>query len=231
VIRAAILSAYGSTRTALREALAPAKEVRIVAEAAGAESLPLEVDVVLVTEDASGSLTQRWEAQVRRNARLRLPAVLLLASGFGGAAEGLERTSRPKLPAAAGRLYALPVHAWGLLRRDANPESLAAAVRALHTGLAVSEPRILSPLSAPPGSLVGPPADTRGGGESPQLTPRETEVLRLLAQGLGNKQIAWELGVSEHTVKFHTSAIYSRLGVANRTEALRRGVELGLLSL
>jgi DNA-binding CsgD family transcriptional regulator len=231
VIRAAILSAYGSTRTALREALAPAKEVRVVAEAAGAEALPLEVDVVLVMEDTAEALAGRWEALVRRNARLRLPAVLLLASSSGGAVEGLERSSRPKLPAAAGRLCALPVRAWGLLRRGSDPESLASAVRALHAGLAVSEPRFLSPLAAPPGSLAGPPADTRGGREIPHLTPRETEVLRLLAQGLGNKQIAWELGVSEHTVKFHTSVIYGKMGVANRTEALRRGVELGLLSL
>lgn len=220
MIRIAILSAYGAARAALREALAAARDVRVIAEAAGAEMLGLEADVVMVAEDSAASLARRWEALARRKASLLLPAVLLLTSG--GPRGETAASSRPPLPAAARLLPHLPVRAWGLLRRDAAPDALAAAVRALHAGLAVSEPGLLSP--------PGLPADARGG-EAPQLTPRETEVLRLLAQGLGNKQIAWELGVSEHTVKFHTSAIYMKLGVANRTEALRRGVELGLLSL
>jgi DNA-binding CsgD family transcriptional regulator len=228
VIRIAILSAYGAARAALREALASAGEMRVIAEAAGAESLPLEADVVLVTEDSAGALVRRWEALSRRR---RLPAVLLLAAGPGRPRASGEASSRPQLPAAVRLISYLPVRSWGLLSRDAAPDALAAAVRALQAGLAVSEPGLISTLLAPPGPLAGLAADARGGGEAPQLTARETEVLRLLAQGLGNKQIAWELEVSEHTVKFHTSAIYLKLGVANRTEALRRGVELGLLSL
>ncbi len=97
----------------------------------------------------------------------------------------------------------------------------------LHAGLVVNAPRPQAPRRGP----WSAPTGARDGREAAQLTPREAEVLRLLASGAGNKQIAWELGVSEHTVKFHTSAIYAKLGVANRTEALRRGVELGLLSL
>ena len=225
MIRAAILSARASTRTALREKLAPAADVRVVAEADGVRALPLEADVVLVTEEAAEGLLSRWEAQARRKPAPRLASVLLLNAG--AAEEGGARSSGPRLPALAERLAALPIPAWGLLGREAAPETLAAAVRALHAGLVVNAPRP----QAPPRRSWSSPAGARDGSEAPQLTPRETEVLRLLARGAGNKQIAWELGVSEHTIKFHTSAIYAKLGVANRTEALRRGVELGLLSL
>ena len=63
------------------------------------------------------------------------------------------------------------------------------------------------------------------------LTERESEVLELLAQGLANKQIALELGISEHTIKFHVSSIYTKLGVTNRIEAIRLGARLGLIVL
>jgi DNA-binding CsgD family transcriptional regulator len=63
------------------------------------------------------------------------------------------------------------------------------------------------------------------------LTEREAEVLQLLAQGLANKQIAITLGISEHTVKFHVSGIYAKLGATNRTEAVRLGVRQGLIVL
>ena len=63
------------------------------------------------------------------------------------------------------------------------------------------------------------------------LTAREKEVLGHMAEGLANKQIALVLGISEHTVKFHLSALYAKLGAASRTEAVKRGIELGLISL
>jgi len=63
------------------------------------------------------------------------------------------------------------------------------------------------------------------------LTEREAEVLQLLAQGLANKQIALTLSISEHTVKFHVSGIYAKLGATNRTEAVRLGVRQGLIIL
>jgi DNA-binding NarL/FixJ family response regulator len=64
-----------------------------------------------------------------------------------------------------------------------------------------------------------------------QLTARELQVLQLLARGLANKQIALQMGISEHTVKFHVSSIYARLGVSSRTEAVRLGVQQGLVIL
>jgi DNA-binding NarL/FixJ family response regulator len=63
------------------------------------------------------------------------------------------------------------------------------------------------------------------------LTEREAQVLQKLAQGMANKQIAAALGISEHTVKFHVSAIYSKLGATNRTEAVRIGVRQGMIIL
>ena len=63
------------------------------------------------------------------------------------------------------------------------------------------------------------------------LTPREVEILALLAEGLPNKAIASRLGISDQTVKFHVSAIYGKLGASNRTDAVGRGVRRGLIVL
>jgi DNA-binding NarL/FixJ family response regulator len=90
------------------------------------------------------------------------------------------------------------------------------------------------------GSLLAPPATSavlrRVRGESqpttaPSLTPRERLVLEHLARGLGNKQIAAQLGITERTVKFHVSAVFAKLGAANRTEAVTRAAQAGLIAL
>jgi DNA-binding NarL/FixJ family response regulator len=63
------------------------------------------------------------------------------------------------------------------------------------------------------------------------LTARERDVLALLADGLGNRDIAHALGITEHTVKFHLGAIFGKLGATTRTEAVRRALRLGLVEL
>ena len=63
------------------------------------------------------------------------------------------------------------------------------------------------------------------------LTTREREVLELVADGLSNREIARTLEISEHTVKFHLAAIFGKLGVSSRTEAVRRGLQLGLVQI
>ena len=76
-------------------------------------------------------------------------------------------------------------------------------------------------------------AEPRGGVEplSEPLTPRELEVLALVAEGLSNKAIADQLGISDQTVKFHVSSIAGKLGAVSRTDAVRRAVRRGLIVL
>ena len=92
--------------------------------------------------------------------------------------------------------------------------------------------------------LVLGPVSTWPGGDEPRaarastderpveaLTPREHEVLVLLADGVGNRELAGRLGISEHTVKFHLSAIFGKLGATTRTDAVRRALRFGLIDL
>jgi DNA-binding NarL/FixJ family response regulator len=115
-------------------------------------------------------------------------------------------------------------HAIGFLPLEASAEQIEAAVQALAAGLSVGVPTLLSlPFGETPVGMDMQLIDP--------LTDREMEVLQLLAQGLANKQIAAKLSISEHTVKFHVSSIYTKLGVGNRTEAVRMGVRRGLILL
>ncbi len=80
--------------------------------------------------------------------------------------------------------------------------------------------------------VLAPAEDDEDRAGSPEpLTPREVEVLELLAEGLPNKAIAARLGVSDQTVKFHVAMISGKLGAANRTDAVRRAVRGGLITL
>jgi DNA-binding NarL/FixJ family response regulator len=114
----------------------------------------------------------------------------------------------------------------GVLPRDAAPDALVAAVVAAAAGLLVL-PESAAPLLAEP-QRATLRADVA---LDPPLTPREIEVLHLLADGLGNKGIARRLGISEHTVKAHVSAILGKLAAVSRAEAVAAGARLGLLML
>lgn len=123
---------------------------------------------------------------------------------------------------AASKLRDLSLRGWGVVPPDAPSEELGAAVAAAAQGLTVL-PKALAE------QLLTEPAAVEELSEPP--TAREREVLGLLGQGLSNKMIARELHISEHTVKFHISSLYVKLGVSNRAEAVSRGARHGLISL
>ncbi len=100
----------------------------------------------------------------------------------------------------------LAAGAIGYLLKDCEPEELLGAVRAAARGHVPLDPRVA-------GALL----PTSGGG--PTLSPREEEVLRLVAQGLANKQIGRALGITERTVKAHLGRVYREIGVLDRTSA------------
>lgn len=124
-------------------------------------------------------------------------------------------------------LDALPLRGWGIIPPDAPASELIAAVSAVGQGLVVVSPPTARRLMTHPASRVqalgAEPLDE-------PLTARELEVLSLLSQGLPNKLIARDLSISEHTVKFHISSIYTKLGAASRTDAVNRGARHGLIS-
>lgn len=113
--------------------------------------------------------------------------------------------------------------AGGILLRNAAPEKLIHSLHAVNLGLLVFdpdlEPHLFSPTSNPIEPLVEP------------LTPRELEILQRIAEGLTNRAIARKLDISDHTVKFHTTAIFGKLGVSSRTEAVVRATRAGLILL
>lgn len=115
----------------------------------------------------------------------------------------------------------------GVLPRAAGAEEIVVAIEAAALGLAVIRDDDLAAL------LPQRPVAARGLLRVPAqaLTPREIEVLTMLAEGLGNKQIAGRLGISEHTVKAHVAAIFGKLGVSTRTEAATLGARLGVIML
>jgi DNA-binding NarL/FixJ family response regulator len=121
------------------------------------------------------------------------------------------------------RLRAMQLRGWGVVPPDAPPEELAAAVVAAAQGLIVLPKALTERLLQEPAASVEELSEA--------LTAREREVLDLLGRGLSNRLIGRELHISEHTVKFHISSLYAKLGVNNRAEAVSRGARHGLISL
>ena len=114
-----------------------------------------------------------------------------------------------------------------ILSRESDPDDVISAIYAAHDGLVL--------LSAPAAESWAALYDDRAleveTGSSEEITSRETEVLRMLAEGLVNKDIATRLGISEHTVKFHISSILDKLGASTRTEAVALGIRRGLIPI
>lgn len=174
------------------------------------DTLPLyRADVVIwdMGWDAGAQIV--WLADVRD---YQLP-VLVLVADADSAAENL------------GTLLA--AGARGILLEDSAGERLAAALYALVDDMVVIDSELAD--MALPEALRARPPEAAATVES--LTPREREVLLLIAEGLANKTIGVRLGISEHTVKFHINAILTKLGAQSRTEAVVQATRLGLIAL
>ncbi len=204
-LRVLIVADDWLTRAGLAALLAHEPECAIIGQVAGEDDLPAALEAYrpdVVLWDLG------WEPEpaLKRLADLNdvLPPTVALLSDEGDA------------PGA----YTAGVH--GLLLRNTDARRMVAALVAASQGLVVLDPT-LAPLL-----LTG---ERESHPLLEELTPREMEVLRLLADGLPNKTIAQRLGISEHTVKFHVNSILSKLGAQSRTEAVIRATRLGLILL
>jgi two-component system, NarL family, response regulator YdfI len=112
-----------------------------------------------------------------------------------------------------------------ILPRYATPEEIIAAIQAAATGLVALHPDIFDSML----SRIRPGQQSELDPSGQILTPREIEVLRMIADGLGNKEIASKLSISDHTVKFHISSIFAKLSASNRAEAVTLGIRHGLI--
>ena len=203
--RAFVVAPAPVTRAGLRSMLADAEgtDVRVVGEASSPpDSSELsEADVVLLANEE-----------------------LLEEASFAVAEDGTQALVLiSDEDNAVSRLRAMQLRGWGVVPPDAPPEELAAAIAPAGQGLIVLPKAVTERLLHEPAASAEELSET--------LTAREREVLDLLGHGLSNKLIGRELHISEHTVKFHISSLYAKLGVNNRAEAVSRGARYGLISL
>jgi DNA-binding NarL/FixJ family response regulator len=130
-------------------------------------------------------------------------------------------------PNAGWTTHSLRAGLLGLLARNSTSIEIHSAIQAASRGLLLLEPDLARGLFS--NNSVRP--NQYDFDEVEELTAREIEVLRMLAEGFANKEIASRLGISDHTVKFHISSILAKLGASTRTEAVTLGVRKGLILL
>jgi NarL family two-component system response regulator YdfI len=211
VIRVFIVAAPLRSRRELTALLDYAPNVEVVGTASsfeGAEEDWEELDVLLI-RDSSESTDELFDS-LEDGGLVRQPPVLLL----------LEQATQNKV----NRAIQLGIR--GVLPADVAAVQLISAVVAVAKGLVVLQPGELSLAAASTRTRNGEAAEL-----FEPLTPREKEVLQMLASGLGNKQIAAHLKISEHTAKFHVASILGKLGASSRTEAVSLGLRRGLILL
>lgn len=154
------------------------------------------------------------------------------------ATHGGSASAVPPIVVLADRPEAIPFHlaleagVRAFLPRHAESDEIRSGIQAAAAGLLVARPETLERLQRARDPMA--PAGL-GNAARPQyteaLTPREIEVLRMLAEGLANKEIARRLKISEHTVKFHIGSILGKLSASSRTEAVTIGIRLGLITV
>ncbi len=212
MIRVTIIAPAIAIRAGLRYLVNDDPNIQVLGESASlAEIDPalLEADVVMWSP-MPGAEPGAWRAELR-NLRLGESAALLVVHDD---------------PQVVDQLARLTLRAWGVLDPEASQAELIASVHALNEGLAVLDPLWLKQVFRATDYKVDEDHDL-----IEPLSERETAVLQLLAYGLTNKQIAARLKISAHTVKFHVSSIYTKLGTTNRVETVNLGLKKGLIVL
>lgn len=122
-------------------------------------------------------------------------------------------------------LQAVQAGARGYLLKGAPRDDIFRAIRVVHMGGSLLEPAVAGKLLSHVGGIM------RGENKEDELTTRELDVLKLMAKGLRNKEIASELFITERTVKFHANSIYQKLEVNGRTEAVSRAIQRGIVQV
>jgi two-component system, NarL family, response regulator YdfI len=178
-------------------------------------------------------VTVSGAAELARRLDDHAPAIVVLALPPDASARALEALRGLPSVAAVVILSSNPVAAWtakarrsgihAVLPDDATAEELGAAIAAARAGLVVLHPDALK------GSAEA--RATAAQGRATALTPRELEVLEMMAEGMSNRIIAARLGISSQTVKFHVASILAKLEAGSRTEAVTFGVRQGLIAL
>ena len=151
---------------------------------------------------------------------------------FFSAASDLERTGIGVVvlidePNVGWTARALQAGVRAILPRESSENEIVSAVVAADRGLVLLDPEVTKELASQTRTVTS--NSEKGVDGLEELTAREVEVLRLMAEGFGNKQIATRLGISDHTVKFHISSILAKLSVSSRTEAVTQGIRMGLI--
>ncbi len=212
-VRVAVVASSPAVRAGLEHLLGLGDDVVVVGSAATRDALGDlglgDIDVLVLDDDSGTRIAALRTDAADDDARPRAAVVLLV--------------DQPT-PALARNAIGAGVRA--LLARDAGDAELIAAVRAVAAGLVVLTPDAAQPARGATGTVR-----REGTPRTVSLTPREHEVLQALAEGLANKQVAVRLGISEHTIKTHVAAVFEKLGVTTRAEAVARGVQLGVLML
>jgi NarL family two-component system response regulator LiaR len=186
--------------------------------------LDLQPDVDVVGEAADGASAEEITGRLHPDVVL-MDLVMPDTDGIATIARLRETTKKPAVLVLTSFLddvhvfAALQAGATGYLLKDVQPDELVRAIRQVHQGESALHPKVAA-------RLVQHTAQPSGFAD---LTPREREVLRLLAEGFANKEIARRLSLSEKTVKTHVSNILQKLGVADRTQAALLAVRRGLV--
>jgi len=132
-------------------------------------------------------------------------------------------------PAARWTADALAGGITAILSREVALDELRLAMQAAENGLILLSPDTVR--NHPPPATPASAEDREAFGPGESLTPREHEILRLVSEGLGNREIARRLSISEHTVKFHVSSVLAKLDAGSRTEAVSHGIKNGLIAV